>query len=635
MTASIHRIRGLAAGAAIAAIAAASIVAASAAPARAATQVSVATAGEFAQEVAAANTAVTEDYEITLSAGFTWTGGTALYSGTGSLTIIGGGNTITLGDESEALLHVQSLGAADVTIIDLTVTGGSADYVFSLQANEIAFENVHITDTDVKYAALNASATLGIELSDSSFRDITSSQGTAAVADLSAVAVEIFGSKFVNNSAAAGGHGAVVIGSTQANWIQDSLFESNSSSTTGGAVTVTGNSAIVVRSTFLDNSAAGNGGAIFVQDGNAQIFTSTFTGNSAWRGGAVWAKQYGNVDASLFSDNRAQDAGGAVYIAGDHGYIDSSVWSSTFHDNYAGADDNPGVGNGGAIFVEARDLTVHMSTFTENSAGSVGAHVALANGSLFPFGSVFADAVLNPGCWAADGVGSNGFNFDDQGSCSDFWEAIGDFGSGIDPLLGALADNDGPTHTRLPAATSPLLDWVPVSVCADFLSSSNAAWDQRELYRPEVASYDDGCDVGAVERVGSVSFTLDGLQGPIQVTIDGAYDVDTECEAVTPVSAAPAGAPAGVAFPHGLVSFCARIGIYGGTATVHVTYPSPVTHAYKVDKGWTEIPGASFDGATLTYQVKDGGPLDINPEDDADGWIIDPLAAGVSASFTG
>jgi hypothetical protein len=59
--------------------------------------------------------------------------------------------------------------------------------------------------------------------------------------------------------------------------------------------------------------------------------------------------------------------------------------------------------------------------------------------------------------------------------------------------LGPLAANGGSTATRLPGATSPLLDAVPVGV-----GSCTAALplDQRSLPRPSGPA----CDVGAVER---------------------------------------------------------------------------------------------------------------------------------------
>jgi hypothetical protein len=60
--------------------------------------------------------------------------------------------------------------------------------------------------------------------------------------------------------------------------------------------------------------------------------------------------------------------------------------------------------------------------------------------------------------------------------------------SGVDPQLGGLADNGGPTDTRLPADTSPALDAA--------VGCASSMIDQRGVARP----IGSACDIGAVER---------------------------------------------------------------------------------------------------------------------------------------
>ena len=63
-----------------------------------------------------------------------------------------------------------------------------------------------------------------------------------------------------------------------------------------------------------------------------------------------------------------------------------------------------------------------------------------------------------------------------------------------DPKLAALANNGGPTPTRLPLAGSPLIDAIPLASCqAD--GATGITTDQRSLPRPS----GPGCDIGAVE----------------------------------------------------------------------------------------------------------------------------------------
>ena len=62
------------------------------------------------------------------------------------------------------------------------------------------------------------------------------------------------------------------------------------------------------------------------------------------------------------------------------------------------------------------------------------------------------------------------------------------------PLLGALGDNGGPTLTRLPSASSPAVDQIPIGTLG--LCDGALAVDQRGVPRPQGSA----CDIGAVER---------------------------------------------------------------------------------------------------------------------------------------
>jgi hypothetical protein len=65
--------------------------------------------------------------------------------------------------------------------------------------------------------------------------------------------------------------------------------------------------------------------------------------------------------------------------------------------------------------------------------------------------------------------------------------------TGVDPLLGPLADNGGPTLTHLPSAGSPVIDAGNPGDCP--------ATDQRGVARPADGDGDGAavCDIGAVE----------------------------------------------------------------------------------------------------------------------------------------
>jgi hypothetical protein len=89
---------------------------------------------------------------------------------------------------------------------------------------------------------------------------------------------------------------------------------------------------------------------------------------------------------------------------------------------------------------------------------------------------------------------SQGYNWDDDGSCG-FGAGPGDHSNAGDPQLGALANNGGPTQTRLPDGDpSPLIDAIPASACQTG-DAAGVTTDQRGVTRPQGV----GCDIGAVE----------------------------------------------------------------------------------------------------------------------------------------
>ena len=72
---------------------------------------------------------------------------------------------------------------------------------------------------------------------------------------------------------------------------------------------------------------------------------------------------------------------------------------------------------------------------------------------------------------------------------------------GVNPLLGPLAANGGPTLTHMLRPGSPAIDaWYDGSVGP---GSSCPALDQRGVRRPVDGNRDGraGCDIGAVERM--------------------------------------------------------------------------------------------------------------------------------------
>lgn len=261
------------------------------------------------------------------------------------------------------------------------------------------------------------------------------------------------------------------------------------------ASTVTGNSSdeaggglyadspiTVTDSTVSDNQSYDNGGGIFGDFGVTVVGSTIADNTTADNGGGVFAGNNIVVTSSTIADNTARLGGGGLFAADDVVVTSSTVTANTARSN--------GVGGGG-IAADNSAVLVY-ATVVDNEASNV-ANVA---GGLVSFGSVIA---LPQGggdnCTAAAGAVTQGWNFSDDLSCEFTDTAQGDRqGPGLDPLLGPLADNGGPTATRLPQADSPLLNWIPTASCQAG-GAAGITEDQRGLTRPSGS----GCDIGAVE----------------------------------------------------------------------------------------------------------------------------------------
>ncbi len=264
------------------------------------------------------------------------------------------------------------------------------------------------------------------------------------------------------------------------------------------------------RNNTNNDAGSGTGGAINLS-GTAVIADSVFEDNDAHNGGAIGGSNVAlTVVRSTFSDNTAND-GGALFLLGAPAAV---VSDSTFDGNDAAAD-------GGAILTVA-PLHVVNSTFSANTGGDEGgaincdaadvdsstfsANVAVSGGSIFSRGP--ADVRLKNTIAANDTPDDGGGGRDLVSLGFNLIEATGVFLGlpsdvlGIDPQLGALAQNGGATQTlRLPGA-SPAVD---AGSCND-IAGVAFDLDQRGRFRA-----DERCDIG--------SFELGGISAPVAARV--------------------------------------------------------------------------------------------------------------------
>lgn len=453
---------------------------------------------EAAWRAALAEASTTEPNTITLAGSFTIEGtDDPTYAG-GSQPLTVEGNGFTIDGDGTSRVLVQP-GAGAVTLKGATFVDGVSRGIgeSGSQGGAIKADGpVTVVDsTFLSNAARSAT-------SDSTMIFGSSAQGGAIWA---AGAVVISGSTFEANVAAAeadadsgndGALGAAVF--TYAGLtVADSRFVDHAAIATSrgsGCATVQGGVLFSYSTVEITRST--------VQGARAEATappTSTCTGTpqALVDGGAVNSSApIQVVDSTIAEVVATATAPGAAWSRGAAMITQAEITlvNSTVVDNVAG-----GTGGEGSEFLGgvswSNEVEVVNSTVTGNAA-DVGASL-YAGFRIDLSGSVLADAGGGAHCGGPSSsvfVVSSGYNLGDDESCSLTGTGPGDVeDEDLDPALGPLQDNGGPTPTRAPLAGSPLLDTTPTESCFTVA-------DQRGEPRPDVEG--GRCDTGAVEGVG-------------------------------------------------------------------------------------------------------------------------------------
>jgi hypothetical protein len=331
--------------------------------------------------------------------------------------------------------------------------------------------------------------------------------------------------------------------------------------------TLNGNSVAGGASFHLGQPGSGNGGALFNDQGAmASLQNCTITGNLAAGGPMV---------CGVFGCMAGSGSGAGIYNAGD-----LVMAACTISSNSATAD--LGAASGGGIS-SVGNSQITNSIVAENTGG------------------------VSPD--AAGSFESNGFNLIGMSDGSAGFTAIGDqtgtIGAPLDPKLGPLQDNGGPTWSRALLPGSPAIDAG---------ISANLSTDQRGAVRthdfPDIPNPPggDGTDIGSFEvvdlgaRLANISTRL-GVGTGDNALIGGFIITGTQPKTVVVRGIGPSlSVPGALADP--------TIAIY--------------------DSGGNLIPGATndnwMDDPTDRQQIIDSGLAPTNELESARWGIINPGA---------
>jgi parallel beta helix pectate lyase-like protein len=279
---------------------------------------------------------------------------------------------------------------------------------------------------------------------------------------------------------------------------------------------------------ITEGSAADYGGGIASFGAPLTLRGSVVSENEADSGGGIWAGGDGTpftIEGSTIADNESSTVAGGLNGEVEGGGHDSIV-RSTISGNHSG-------GAGGGAYLSmgtGTSLTIADSTLTENVADGAGGGLEVSPAGEFQAATIEDSTIArnHAGGLLGEAGGVQTFGFTPQvlldsivaentGGEADIygpWAAafslIGDLADprvtesvpgsdlvGVDPRLGPLAANGGPSETMAPAANSPVVNKGGGALTTD------QRGDPRPVIYPGVglsaAPGANGADIGAVE----------------------------------------------------------------------------------------------------------------------------------------
>jgi predicted outer membrane repeat protein len=374
------------------------------------------------------------------------------------------------------------------------IGSGGAIYSYS-EAAAVTLTRCELSDNQaIRYGgAIRITENSGLEINDSTLLNNTAGAWGGALSGTSGSVAVLNNATISGNQAEKGG--AIESGHNGGEvTISGGTISNNTASLHGGGIynkdimtmtgtTLSGNHApegggihnlgpgvlTISLSNIQDNIGSQTGGGIY-NLGQMTVEGSTVSGNQAPQGGGFQNLSNLSITNSTITDNTAADSGGGIYSRESGSVL--TITNSTISGNTVTTI------RGSAIYLAEGLLEINYSTITNNSGGSTSGAIFTIPATVTISNSIIAE---NPAgdCSFPAGVTINDANIDSDGSCLGFTMSV-------NPQLGPLDSNGGPTFTHALLPGSPAYD-TALGACP--------ATDQRGVTRP----YDTACDIGSYE----------------------------------------------------------------------------------------------------------------------------------------
>ena len=379
-----------------------------------------------------------------------------------SLTITGG----RLTGEFEDGGGIRFLGDGVVTITSSNIRGNSITRR-NADGGGVYASNGRVVLTDSNVSGNSSGGDGGGVFSISGDVLLTSSEvrGNTSARDGGGI-FAIFGavtltSSIVDGNTSLDDGGGIATSSSMVTLI-GSTVSGNNTVARGGGIATSNGAVILTSSTIRGNTSGGNGGGIDTVTGPVLLTSSNLSGNTSGRFGGGVGTTTGPISLtdSTVSGNSSDRLGGGIFA--NAGAV--TLTNTTVSGNTSGE-------GGGGIYTDDSIVRILNSTISGNAAGGIGGGIGLYADNfndderLIVRNSIVA---LNTDNGTAPDLLAPG---DPGNDLTVDFSLIGDTtGSGVtaatgagnllnvDPLLGPLADNGGPTLTHALLAGSPALD---------------------------------------------------------------------------------------------------------------------------------------------------------------------------------
>lgn len=403
--------------------------------------------------------------------------------------------TITLTQGQLSLANSNAAVAAKAITIDgpgasqLAVSGTNASRVFEIMSGMAAtLAGLTITGNQVRSSSgifNNRGATLMVTnstISRNSDGGILNNEGMVTV----------------THSTLSGNSGGITNNKGTLTVINSTLSGNSGRQGEGGGIWNTG-TLTVTSTTISGNTVSNRGAGIYnLFGGTATVTGSTISDNYAIHyGGGIWNAGLLTITDSTISSNSASVVGGGIYSLGFGNIGDSvTVTNSILSGNSA-------TYFGGGIYIaQGVKATVTNSTLSGNTATRNGGGIFNNSVAMVELSNTIVAGNQGPSGPDLYGVASSqGHNLIGDTSDSSGWgtsDLTDTAAAPLDPLLGPLQDNGGPTQTMALLPGSPAFD---AGTTVPGLTT-----DQRGIARPQGSAP----DIGAFESRGFVLAIVSG-----------------------------------------------------------------------------------------------------------------------------